>query len=40
MLVTQEYLEREHMTKFKYILMCGGTYEDWEYPKHMAVVNG
>ena len=37
MLAIQEYLEREHM---KYIIMCGGTYEDWEYPKHMAVVNG
>ena len=37
MLVTLEYLEREHM---KYIILCGGTYEDWEYPKHMAVVNG
>lgn len=37
MLATQEYLERERM---KYIIMCGGTYEDWEYPKHMAVVNG
>ena len=24
----------------KYLIMCGGTYEDWEYPKHMAVVNG
>lgn len=24
----------------KYIIMAGGTYEDWKYPKHMAVVNG
>ena len=37
MLVMREFLEREHM---KYIILCGGTYEDWEYPKHMAVVNG
>lgn len=37
MLAIQKYLECEHM---KYIIMCGGTYEDWEYPKHMAVVNG
>ena len=24
----------------KYIIMCGGTYEDWETPKHMTPVNG
>ncbi len=28
------------MTKFKYILMCGGTYEDWEKPKHLSEVCG
>ena len=37
MLVTQEYLEREHM---KYIIMAGGTYENWEKPKHLSEVCG
>lgn len=28
------------MTNFKYVLMCGGTYEDWEHPKHISEVCG
>lgn len=24
----------------KYILMCGGTYEKWQTPKHLSVVKG
>jgi len=28
------------MTNYKYIVMCGGTYEEWQTPKHMTPVNG
>ena len=24
----------------KYIIMCGGTYADWQQPRHLTEING